>query len=151
MAHLTHIQFLTHTTTAPQPALKLQSGHAHTERSVGFLLENSNSIETSVSTITETKTTIPEIAAHVVRKAEKRRNEQDSKDGAMTLPRDQVHGNPICAFQATSVDTSGEYNNKITWSVSVGGVSYLIEDIFSTKLESAIHQAHEYSCLLTGH
>ena len=151
MAHLTHIKFHTHTTTAPQPALKLQSRHAHTEMSVGFLLENSNSIETTVSTITETKSTIPEIAAHVVRKAEKRRNEQDSKDGAMTLPRDQVHGNPICAFQATSADTSGEYNNKITWSVSVGGVSYLIEDIFSTKLESAIHQAHEYSCLLTGH
>ena len=69
----------------------------------------------------------------------------------MTLPRNQVHDNPVHVSRAASVDTSDKYSDKITWSVSVGGVSYLIEEIFSMKLETTIRLAQDYSCLLTGH
>jgi hypothetical protein len=69
----------------------------------------------------------------------------------MTLPRNQVHDTPFRALPAASVDASDKYDNKITWSVSVGGVSYLVEEIFIARLETAIGLAQDYSRLLTGH
>ena len=67
----------------------------------------------------------------------------------MSLPEGQAQSNPFSDRPVTSVETSLTTLHKKTWSVSVGGVSYLIDDVFSSKLESTISLALEYSCLLT--
>jgi hypothetical protein len=90
------------------------------------------------------------IDAGVARVLEERRNEQDPSDKAMSLPLDQVQSNPTFIHPTTHAEVSNMGHNKNTWSVSIGGISYVIEDIFCTRLESAINLACEYSSLLTG-
>jgi hypothetical protein len=68
----------------------------------------------------------------------------------MSLPLGQAQINLYFVNPVSDAELLNKGHNKHTWSVSVGGVSYLIEDIFCSKLKTAISMCHGYSCLLTG-
>jgi hypothetical protein len=94
---------------------------------------------------------IEEVEELTTKEPEGRRNVQDLAGEAMSLPEGQVQSNPTSSNPVTGAEISFTTLHKKTWSVSVGGVSYFIGDVFSSKLETTINLASDYSDLLTGY